>query len=116
MDLGALANVPLLMWPRERSPEYYDTLIDMCRERGLEPIVTIGTTRISGSWSYFLNDARAFALATSDFAEQQARDPLVSVRIDPPGYIPIEAVWRDTPTGDVATVLNILGALTAGRR
>lgn len=110
-DLGRLANVPLLLWPRENSPDYYDLIIGACRSRGLEPLVLSGTSRIGGSWSYFLKDARAFALVPADFAAREALSPLVSLPLEPPATIPLEVVWRRHPAA--AGVLEPLLALRA---
>ncbi len=115
VDLRRLANVPLLLWPRERSPIYYDFLLDACRSRGLEPLVLMGTSRISGSWSYFLQDARAFALVPADFAQQEARGVLVSLPLDPALHIPLQAAWSRNPPDDVALILTVLGDLTRDR-
>lgn len=109
-DLSGLATVPLLMWPRERSPGYHDMLVDVCRERGLDPLLLTGTSRISGAWSYFLHDSRAFALATRDFAASLVGDGLVAVDLEPPASVPLEVVYMDDPTGAVLAVLRLIAA------
>lgn len=115
IDMARLANVPLLLWPRERNPAYFDAMLEACRVRGLDPLVLTGTSRISGSWSYFLDDARAFALAPLDFAEQEAGAGLVSIALQPPAQIPLEIVWREGNAA-VNDVLEIILAVTADRR
>ena len=116
LDLGRLANVPLLMWPRERNPRYYDHLLETCRQRGLEPLVLTGTSRISGSWRYFLEDARAFTLVPRDAAEQE-RWPGVAVHpLDPPAYLPLEVAWTKGASSDVKRVLAVVAELTRDRR
>lgn len=109
-DLTRLTNVPLLLWPREDSPDYYDRIVHTCRTHGLEPLVLSGTSRIGGSWSYFLQDARAFTLVPTDFAQREARPPLVSLPLSPPAGIPLEVVW--TPGRAVARILEVLTELT----
>ncbi len=114
-DLHRLAHVPLLLWPRERSPGYYDFVLEACRTRGLEPMVLTGTSRIAGSWSYFLQDARALALVPADFAEQEARGDLVALPLDPPASIPLEVAHIRNPPPHVARLLAILTDLTRDR-
>lgn len=115
-ELRTLSHLPLLLWPREHSPTYYDFLMDACRGRGLEPLVLTGTSRISGSWSYFMEDGRAFALVPADFAQEEARGELVSLPLDPPAFIPLEVVWSRNCPSDVARLLNVLTDLTRDRR
>lgn len=114
--LSDLSQLPLLMWPRDRSPGYYDAMIDVCRQRGLEPLVLTGTTRLSGSWSYFLADGRAFALAPRDYAEREARGDLVALPLAPPAFVPLEGVWKPRPSGETKQVLEILVEVTKSRR
>lgn len=115
-DMKRLNNIPLLIWPRDRNPVYYDAMVDACRDRGLEPLRLTGTTRISGSWSYFLDDARAFALAPRDYAAHEARGTLISLSMDPPAFIPLEVIWRAKGSSDVEEILAILWELTRNRR
>ncbi len=114
--LSELPQLPLLMWPRERSPDYYDAMVDACRARSLEPLILTGTTRLSGSWSYFLSDARAFALATRDYAERAAHGDLIALPLEPPAFVPLDAVWKAKPTGETKQVLEILFEVTESRR
>ena len=116
VDLGRLANVPLLLWPRERSPLYYDFLMDICRQRGLEPLVLTGTSRISGSWRYFLEDARAFSIVPADFAHQEVRAAVAARRLEPPAYLPLEVAWNKNASADVMRILGVLVELTQDRR
>jgi hypothetical protein len=114
--LSGLHSLPLLMWPREHSPRYYDAIIDTCRERGLQPLILTGTSRLSGSWFYFLADARAFALAPRDYAAKEERGAVVARSLEPPAYIPLDVVWRSAPSDETNRVLAILWALTQDRR
>lgn len=114
IDLRLLVDVPLLMWPRDRNPAYYDSVVRACRRRGLEPLVLTGTSRISGSWSQFLADARAFALAPGDLAAHDARAGLVSLSLDPPAYVPLEVAWRQD-SADVSEILRIVWELASDR-
>ena len=116
VDLNRLSNLPLLMWPRDQSPVYYDAIMAACRQRDLEPLLLTGTSRISGSWSYFLDDARAFALAPRDFATQEGRNSLISLPMHPPAFIPLEIIWRTKDSADVNQLLAIIWELTQDRR
>lgn len=109
-DLTRLTKVPLLLWPREDSPDYYDLIVQTCRSHGLEPLVLSGTSRIGGSWSYFLQDARAFTLVPADFAQREAGDQLVSLPLEPPASISLEVVWNRHPAAP--RVLDVLMELT----
>ena len=115
IDLRRLDNVPLLIWPRDRSPVYHDAMLEACRSRGLEPLLLTGTTRISGSWSYFLDDARAFALAPQDFAAYEAGGNLAALSMEPPAHVPLEVVWREGNSA-VDQILEVIWALTKDRR
>ncbi len=114
-SLQELAILPLLLWPREQSPTYHDFLLDACRERGLDPLLLVGTSRISGAWSFFLEDARAFALAPQDFAGRHSRDPLVSTSLEPALTVPLEAVISDRRSQDAQKILEILRDLARDR-
>jgi LysR family transcriptional regulator, benzoate and cis,cis-muconate-responsive activator of ben and cat genes len=116
IDLSRLANVPFLLWPRERNPVYYDYLMDVCRSRGLEPLVLTGTSRISGSWRYFLEDGRAFSLVPEDFAVHEVRSSVVAYELDPPAYVPLEVAWTRHPSPEVTRILEVLVELTRDRR
>lgn len=116
IDLSRLENVPFLLWPRERNPVYYDYLMDVCRSRGLEPLVLTGTSRISGSWRYFLEDGRAFSLVPEDFARQEVRSAVVAYELDPPAHVPLEVAWSRHPSPEVTRILEVLVDLTRERR
>lgn len=108
VELRRLATLPLLLWPREHSPIYYDFLLGLCRERDLEPFVLTGTSRISGAWSYLLQDARAFSFAPKDFALREGKGDLVALPLDPPAFIPLEVVWSKNASRHVERILQIL--------
>lgn len=114
--LQALAPLPLLLWPRERSPLYYDFIIETCSARGLDPMVLTGTSRISGSWSYFLEDARAFSLVPKDYALREGQGEISAVPLSPPASLPLEVVWAKTPSPGRDRVLQELNRVTSGRR
>ena len=92
--LERLARVPLLMWPREQSPVYHDTLLAALRSRGLDPLQLLGSSRLSGSRSYLLRDGRAFALAPRDFAVSEGHG-LRALPLSPPAHVPLDLAWVD---------------------
>jgi DNA-binding transcriptional LysR family regulator len=117
LDLARLANVPFLLWPRERSPQYYDFLMSVCQQRGLdEPLILTGTSRISGSWRYFLEDGRAFSIVPMDFARQEIGKGVTSYGLEPPAYLPLEVAWNKNASADVMQILEIVVDLARDRR
>ncbi|WP_116043418.1 LysR family transcriptional regulator [Amycolatopsis palatopharyngis] len=94
VDLARLEKLPLLLWPREHNPAYYDALLTICHDRRLDPLILTGTSRISGSRSYFLHDGRAFSLVPRDFALAEAPD-LRAVPLSVPGWLPLDVAWVD---------------------
>lgn len=114
-NLDRLGHLPLLIWQREQSPVYFDFLMDACRQRGLEPILLTGTSRIFGSWSFFLDDARAFALLPRDFADREGQGDLTSLPLAPTLRMPLEVVWK-ARSPDVDRVLEVLVSVTTDRR
>lgn len=115
-DLRKLGTLPLLLWPRERHPVYYDHLIDVCRERGLDPLVLTGTSRITGSWAYLLDDARAFSLVPEDYAVREVQGDLTAQRLDPPAFLPLEAVWSRAASPELEQVLQALFEVAAAKQ
>ena len=116
VDLRRLANVPLLLWPRERNPRYYDHLMGVCQERGLVPPVLSGTSRISGSWRFFLEDARAFSLVPEDFAQREGWAGAGSFPLAPPAHLPLDVAWSKQASTETRIILDAVLALTRDRR
>lgn len=104
-DLPGLRDVPLLLWPREQSPAYHDALVDVCRARGLDPLLLTGTSRLSGSRSYLLREGRAFALGPRDFAVSEAHG-VRATRLAPPAHVPLDLAWIDPLSHDARTVME----------
>lgn len=115
IELGDLGGLPLLLWPREQHPAYYDALLDVCHVRGLDPLVLLGTSRISGSRSYFLLDGRAFSLVPRDFALTEAPG-LRALPLRTPGWVPFDVAWADAPSPAARLVLKEVTTLVAQRR
>lgn len=102
-DLARFANVPLLIWPREQSPQYHDALLEVCRSRGLEPLLLLGTSRLSGSRAYLLHEGRAFALAPRDFALSEAHG-VRATRLAQPASVPVSLAWME-PAAPAAKIV-----------
>jgi len=105
LDLTRFMRLPLLMWPRDQNPEYYDALLKVCQERGLDPLILIGSARISGARSYLLREARAFALVPRDYAVTEPA-PLVSRPLAQPASVPLQALWRQPLSSPVSALLR----------
>ena len=115
IDLSTLAGRKLLIWPREKSPVYYDTIMRACRERGLEPEVEHSTSRFTGSESYRLTEGEAFCLVPFDFAREAPRS-LAYAPIDPPETVPLHVAWSHPPATGAMEVVNTLTRLRRGPR
>lgn len=109
-DLSRLAHVPLALWPREQNPAYHDALIEVCRARGLDPLLLVGSSRLSGSRSYLLREGRAFALAPRDFALSEAHGAR-ALRLARPAHVPVDMAWTTPPTPAARIVMAELRRL-----
>jgi LysR family transcriptional regulator, benzoate and cis,cis-muconate-responsive activator of ben and cat genes len=110
VDLSRLADVPLLLWPREQSPVYHDALLGICRSRGLDPLLLTGTSRLGGSRSYLLREGRAFALGPRDFAVSEGLG-LRAAPLDPPASVPLDLAWVEPLPPAAEVVVRQVAAL-----
>lgn len=107
IELADLVELPLLLWPRERSPEYFDYLLDLCQERGLDPLILVSQPRIIGSRSYIIAENRAFGLVPR--SAEVAITPGIATRpLAEPATLPLFLAWR---ANDPRTAVRELGAL-----
>lgn len=111
-DFPRLTNVPLLMWPREQNPAYHDALLEVCRARGLDPLLLVGSSRLSGSRAYLLHEGRAFALAARDFALSEAHGARTA-RLARPAFVPIDVAWTEPATPASRVVMTELRRVVA---
>ncbi|MEV0968235.1 LysR family transcriptional regulator [Microtetraspora glauca] len=109
--LRDLADVPLLLWPREQHPRYYDFVLAMCADRGLEPHVIVSPPRIVGSRLYLLSQGRAFSLVPGSTTGHLSGD-VVAVPLQEPAALPLEMQWR---SDDRRTTLLALRELVRGK-
>ncbi|GLW99031.1 hypothetical protein Misp02_31180 [Microtetraspora sp. NBRC 16547] len=91
--LRDLADVPLLLWPREQHPKYYDFVLAMCADRGLEPHVLVSPPRIVGSRLYLLSQGRAFSLVPGSTTGHLSEN-VVAVPLQERATLPLEMQWR----------------------
>ncbi|MDI3403370.1 LysR family transcriptional regulator [Streptomyces cavernicola] len=107
IDLGQLREVPLLLWPREQSPAYYDHVLDICATRGLVPEVHPGPPRIVGSRLYLLTQSRAFSLIPRSTVGHLSGE-LRALPLSRPATLPLELQWRSDDPRPSAAVLRDL--------
>ncbi len=61
IHLAQLAEMALLIWPRETAPDYYDHLLWICEQAGIRPRLVRGPRRAMVR-SYLLSDGTTFSL------------------------------------------------------
>lgn len=94
IELAQLADLPVLLWPRERNPRYYDRLMEVCATAGLEPLVLVSRPRIIGARSYLISDNRAFGLIPQSTAGHPAPG-IVTIPLAVQELLPLEMAWLD---------------------
>ncbi|MGW5236481.1 LysR family transcriptional regulator [Streptomyces nodosus] len=107
-SLEELDDLPLLLWPREQNPKYYDYVRTVCVERGLNPMVLVSPPRIVGSRLYLLSEARAFSLVPGSTVGHLS-DDLRAVPLEKPATLPLEMQWRaDDPRPYVRALCELI--------
>lgn len=92
IDLAELGELPLLLWPRTQHPTYYDRLLSICTDRGLEPLLLVSSPLIVGGRSYLIADGRAFAFVVRATVAK-ASAGVVAVPLADPAVLPLSVVW-----------------------
>lgn len=95
--LSELEDLPLLLWPREQSPAYYDELLEICASRGLSPLLLVSPPRIVGSRLYLLSESRAFSLVPASMIGHLSED-LMAVPLERAATLPLQMQWRMSDT------------------
>ncbi|WP_270451999.1 LysR family transcriptional regulator [Kocuria marina] len=113
-DLTTLADRRLLIWPRRQHDDYFDHLVQACRERGLDPEIFESAGAISGAQSYRLRNGTAFSLVPFDFA-REASATMSYAPLDPPLFIPLQAIWRLPVANGVGGVVSTLRDVRRGQ-
>lgn len=116
-SLSLMEGRSLMIWPRDHNPEYYDALMEACRERGFSPPTQESPPRIPGAYSYLLISGKSFALVPEDYA-RDAPTSLSCAPLSPPAQLPLQAIWR-VPLADgvrelVATLRQVQRGLSVG--
>ncbi|MBH0023055.1 LysR family transcriptional regulator [Salinibacterium sp. SWN248] len=93
IELPELGDLPLLLWPREQNPAYFDYLLEICTSRGLSPLLLVSPPRIVGSRLYLLSESRAFSLVSAALIGHLPED-LVAIPLAQPATLPLEMQWR----------------------
>lgn len=93
ISLEDLEDLPLLLWPREQNPAYFDHLLEICTSRGLNPMLLVSPARIVGSRLYLLSESRAFSLVPASMIGHLSED-LTVVPLQRPATLPLELQWR----------------------
>lgn len=107
IDLLDLEDLPLLLWPREQNPSYYDYLLQLCADRKLSPMILVSPPRIVGSRRYLLSESRAFSLVPASMVGHLSED-LITLPLEKPASVALEMQWR---TSDVRPQLKTLRKL-----
>lgn len=108
ISLPDLGDLPLLLWPRDLNPDYYDYLIQICRDSGLTPLILVGPPLIAGARSYLIAENRAFSLIPQSAASHLSNS-LRTVQLKTPAYLPLEMLWmKRDPREIVPEVLDII--------
>lgn len=109
-DLSVLAQTPLLLWPRENNPSYFDRIMAICGRRRLDPLLIIGGSRLSGSRGYLLEEGRAFSVIPADFAQAHAQSypgRFAACDLGADSVVSLDAMWQEPPSTPVLQALEI---------
>lgn len=106
-SLAPMKGRKVVIWPRDQNPEYYDVLMEACRQRDFTPVTQEGPLRIPGAYSYLLTSGKAFALVPGDYA-RDAPASLSCAPLSPPARLPLHAVWRLPLTPGVSELIETL--------
>lgn len=91
--LSELQDLPLLLWPREQAPRYHDRLLELCRQRGLSPLLLVNPAHIATPRLYLLSGLRAFALLPRS-ATRVLPTELAALPLSKPATLPLEMLRR----------------------
>jgi DNA-binding transcriptional LysR family regulator len=92
IELVALRDQTLELWPHEMAPGYYDAIVAACRTAGFEPSIDhhgAGST----VWGY-IADGRGVGLVVSSLIEQLPRGVKLVDLTPPRPMLTVNAVWR----------------------
>ena len=107
LELPELGDLPLLLWPREQNPAYFDYLLEICTSRGLSPLLLVSPPRIVGSRLYLLSESRAFSLVSAALIGHLPED-LIAIPLAQPATLALEMQWRASDNRPQLTALRDL--------
>lgn len=108
IDLPELGDLPLLLWPRELNPDYYDHLTQICHDAGLTPLILVSPPLIAGARSYLIAENRAFSLIPQSAASHLSSS-LRTIPLKRPAYLPLEMLWlKRDPRQIMPRILDII--------
>ncbi|MEU9045410.1 MULTISPECIES: LysR family transcriptional regulator [unclassified Kitasatospora] len=108
LGLAELRDLPLLLWPREQHPRYYDHVLGLCGDHGVDPPVLVSPPRIVGSRLYLLARNRAFSLVPGSMTGHLTED-VATVRLEGRATLPLEMQWRlDDRRPRLATLRDLI--------
>ena len=114
IHLADLADMPLLLWPRERNPAYYDRLLEICANASLEPLVLVSRPRIVGARSYLIAEGRAFGLVPESTANL-VLPGITTIPLAQAELLPMSAAWlADEPRPQVLALVELIRRVAAG--
>ena len=113
VDLADLAEEPLLMHEREANPGHYDAVLELCRNRGLDPRIQVRALTFDPAQTPLVR-GEAFAI-TGESAQIGLPAGLVWLPIRPPAHQEIGLVARryGRPAA-VATLLEAAAGVASG--
>jgi DNA-binding transcriptional LysR family regulator len=98
LELRALADEKLLLFPRELAPRLYDFMAGLCRRAGFEPVARRESFH-SGWELQILTDVGVVALAPASVAQELPEGIVAAVVTDPPDQLETAIIWRkDDPS------------------
>ncbi|WP_261559846.1 LysR family transcriptional regulator [Frankia tisae] len=104
-----LADQPIVLLRRERSPAMYDAVFAAAERCGI-PLTVATEVEDSGATAVMVETLQAVAFG-SDARPRRPTEDLVAVRIvDPVPLVGVRAVWRPDPKPAVAAFLSSLAA------
>jgi len=108
IDLSELTDLPLLLWSREQAPDYYDALLGICHDRGLNPMILVSPPRIVGTRSYLLSEMRAFSIVPRSTAYSLPPE-VRAIPVTPRAELPLHLVFREAdPRDSVRATLTLI--------
>jgi DNA-binding transcriptional LysR family regulator len=109
LDVGALANEQLVLFPRELAPRLYDSVVAFCRLGGFEP--TIRNESFHAVWELgVMSDVPLIALAPASVT-QALPEGVLAVSLEPQEHLEVSLVWR---SDDASPVLAAFVEVASG--